>query len=613
MNAFSLYALPFLGGPTKHVPTDSSSGECFETIRHWLQSCVQSHRACQSTGSRLLPKRVIDVGRDDEHIKIRLHESDIDERGDYVALSHCWGSTLHTTTTEATLPQWKHGIPWGSLSKTFQDAVMITRKLGLKYLWADALCIIQDDEKDWQIESAKMGSIYQDAFLVISASSALDGDGGCFSQRLSPAEITVTEMGGRTSSVFVRKGRNHNPFNWFFGSNGGQYDHKDYPLYKRAWCFQERLLSTRILHYTRSEMVWECLSMMNCECASLDHWTGDDLFLVRQFLNPAAQTEQATQQLYERWQDLRARYNRMQHDKLQHPFDTFADVTQPENPAVVTESEIYVAPVLTDKSWLFQSAVTERFASNKFILGHRFQIDGSKKYDKVGAALEVWRDVVKIYSGKRLTFARDILPALSGLASKWSALGCGQYLAGLWESDLLHDLLWKTTHGEPRQTEGYVAPSWSWASSLGGVEWFSPMNDAFTFFVKVNEAKCTPKGLNPFGEVSSGSIRLTGTIYGARVKEVNYGYGLAGSLFNHGPPGIFFYSDSLEQCRGFLGQEVYYMPVCAETKDGSIVETLEYGLVLCAGTRIPGTFERIGIRMGQVIRGGAEKQVIIVV
>lgn len=82
----------------------------------------------------------------------------------YVTLSHCWGQTdsIHSIQTERhNLRDHKKVIKFLSLPKTFQDAVTLCRELGIKYLWIDSLCIIQNDEADWVTESAKMGSIYE--------------------------------------------------------------------------------------------------------------------------------------------------------------------------------------------------------------------------------------------------------------------------------------------------------------------------------------------------------------------------------------------------------------------------------------------------------------------
>jgi hypothetical protein len=47
-----------------------------------------------------------------------------------------------------------------NLPKTFQDAIIVTRKLGVQYLWVDSLCITQDDEDDWNRESRLMEKVF---------------------------------------------------------------------------------------------------------------------------------------------------------------------------------------------------------------------------------------------------------------------------------------------------------------------------------------------------------------------------------------------------------------------------------------------------------------------
>lgn len=69
------------------------------------------------------------------------------------------------------------------MSKTFQDALQVTRGLGFEYLRIDSLCIVQDDPSDWATESAKIADIYSSATLTIMAASASSGDDGCFQER----------------------------------------------------------------------------------------------------------------------------------------------------------------------------------------------------------------------------------------------------------------------------------------------------------------------------------------------------------------------------------------------------------------------------------------------
>lgn len=185
--------------------------------------------------------------------------------GRYTALSHCWGKMQIIRTTKATIEQMKQGIPWASLSKTFQDAITLTRKLGVDYIWIDSLCIVQDDNYDWERESATMAAVYKNAYLTIAASFAADGSGGCFSTR----EIKTHSVGFlndveglRNYSVHVRESFFHTEFS----TDNTSIATLSNPLLGRAWTFQERGLSTRILHFGRAELLWECRKTKDCEC-----------------------------------------------------------------------------------------------------------------------------------------------------------------------------------------------------------------------------------------------------------------------------------------------------------------------------------------------------------
>lgn len=194
-----------------------------------------------------------------------LYESQ-GEEAKYIALSHCWGKKLFIKTTISTLKNRKKQIHWRSLSKTFQDAVTITRRLGIEYLWIDSLCIIQDDKADWVTESAKMGSIFQNSYLTIAASHASDGEHGCFirTPELADLSFEVAEIDclKQPSGVFCRRQLPHHEFE--MTPNGTGADRM--PLSRRAWVLQERMLSKRIVHFTASELVWECRTIVSCQC-----------------------------------------------------------------------------------------------------------------------------------------------------------------------------------------------------------------------------------------------------------------------------------------------------------------------------------------------------------
>ncbi len=91
----------------------------------------------------------------------------------YMALSYCWGQVDETTkllkTTHDTIRLRTEKIELIIMPQVFQDAVVVARKLGIQYLWIDSLCIIQDDARDWQIESSKMAEIFSKAYLILIA------------------------------------------------------------------------------------------------------------------------------------------------------------------------------------------------------------------------------------------------------------------------------------------------------------------------------------------------------------------------------------------------------------------------------------------------------------
>jgi hypothetical protein len=201
--------------------------------------------------------------------KIRLVEG-IELRPRFAALSHCWGMGKHLITTKSSLTKHQKSIAMPSLPKTFQDAVAICRFLGIDYLWIDSLCIIQDDERDWEEESRKMGSIYQYAHLVISADAAADSSVGCFTRRDCSTALESASNDGSNSVVClsVRRAIQHSQWT----NVSADHEYRD-PLSDRAWVLQEWLLGRRVLHFTRQEIVWDCKTSFKCECDAFERPT----------------------------------------------------------------------------------------------------------------------------------------------------------------------------------------------------------------------------------------------------------------------------------------------------------------------------------------------------
>jgi hypothetical protein len=142
--------------------------------------------------------------------------------------------------------------------------------LGIRYVWIDSLCIVQDDKADWEEQAALMGVIYRDALFTIAATHASHGDVGLFSERseehLAKRFDFIEQDGKEIFGALLRKPiLSHGVY--FSGFHRENKAH--YPLEERAWCFQERILSTRIVHFTKDELIWECNGWILCECGDV--------------------------------------------------------------------------------------------------------------------------------------------------------------------------------------------------------------------------------------------------------------------------------------------------------------------------------------------------------
>ncbi|KAK4222776.1 putative heterokaryon incompatibility protein [Podospora fimiseda] len=270
--------------PTRKVLTDTSSNHSFETAKAWLQQCDVEHD-CRLfslpalTSSSPLPGRLIDL-RDFSPSSptarlvetINLPAAITSQQGFYTTLSYCWGPTAFYTTTLCSISDLSISIPFDNLPLTFRDALQITTRLGTPFIWIDALCIIQDSLQDWQTESAKMPYIYSQARFTISADSSPDAFGGCFNvpssaplqHSLPNNPLVITPKDGSTPLFLY-----HQPSSLFEVPAPLSIHYS--PLSSRGWTFQERILSSRILHYTSEQLFFECRREFQAEDGT-HHW-----------------------------------------------------------------------------------------------------------------------------------------------------------------------------------------------------------------------------------------------------------------------------------------------------------------------------------------------------
>ncbi|CAM1504626.1 Fc.00g022170.m01.CDS01 [Cosmosporella sp. VM-42] len=246
-----------------------SDRDIFGQALEWLESCVSHHPDCESIAANIwspreLPKRLIDLRQENTLLVFNCEDrirtgALYPDSVKYCTLSYRWGDTPHSCVL--TEP-FDHSLPVivRSMPQTFQDAVKVARRLGIRYLWIDALCIVQPssgDDTEWLEEGSRMGTIYQNAICTIAATASLHANQGFLGRtgnRDFPADPVV---------VYVKDGdEGHQKKHYLPVTVPSFYDCVSHsPLNSRGWVVQERALSTRIIHFTEHGVFWECGSL----------------------------------------------------------------------------------------------------------------------------------------------------------------------------------------------------------------------------------------------------------------------------------------------------------------------------------------------------------------
>lgn len=306
---------------------NTASDVSIDRAREWVQACNKHHKCFPTGVASLLPKRLIDVTNiwQGTALGVKLTQHTNGQRGKYVCLSHCWGSIpIHCSTKTKTLADALNFIKFETLPKNFQDAITLTRELGVQYIWIDSICIIQDDQKDWEVQSEEMAIIYKNAYLTIASVLSPNSMGGCFSQTMPDLKLSLVDRTVEPVVIGIRMCDFHGRPSSFNDTQAR------FPLFQRAWAFQERLLSRRLLYCNFGELAFSCLEGQKCECGSpsLPPHALQERLLPNYYLNPkyrllmARDTKPSKSEIYgyyKWWCEIVSRY---MHLNITYPNDT---------------------------------------------------------------------------------------------------------------------------------------------------------------------------------------------------------------------------------------------------------------------------------------------------
>lgn len=223
----------------RQLPGCIFSKESLDHINNnWMKPCRDGHSLCQRSISRsydALPSRIIHVRMECSGEQPRLGARLVDVQSlpvniKYITLSHAWGQHDFLTLTLKNLYQFRQSIPIPApdFNQTFKDALALTVKLGYNYIWIDSLCIIQDrSASDWAYECLRMGSIYCNSDLNLSATGFEDARSGMFGP---PRRLALLPTIWYPEGEHVRV------------IHDSDYSPKNMPLNRRGWVIQKNIL-----------------------------------------------------------------------------------------------------------------------------------------------------------------------------------------------------------------------------------------------------------------------------------------------------------------------------------------------------------------------------------
>lgn len=379
----------------------------------------------------------------------------------YLALSYCWGGDQAHKTTKARIHSQEWNLDWTNLPATIQDAIVVTIRLGYRFLWVDSLCIVQDDEVEKAHQIALMPRLFKNATITIIAGRSPSAARGFLYRRPAPTshtrlavklpfrcrDKTILKSNPKMGSLYaVVWPKNDLPID---GPGSPTMDRISWdghtePVDGRAWCLQERYLSSRILDFGTMNTVWSCYTNSTHNNDS----------------------NKASLELTDGW-------NR---------YGSASEISERSIQRLELESARYLEIMpLWGCDWV--------------------------EYTFYG--------LVAIYTTRALTMPQDRLIAISGIANAMLAIygGVNEYYAGLWRRSLQKSLLWRVNPGcQTKPPPRYQAPSWSWAAVNGGVNFQALYRNIELEDLQLNISVELEEPSVPCGAVREGRLQGRGRI-----------------------------------------------------------------------------------------------------
>lgn len=239
----------------RHIPDNTGHSDVAKLAHDWLQTCLKTHYACKCDlqAPAYYPKRLLDLTPHKSRLILTASERPCSQ---YATLSHCWGPTPFFCLSSSNEDDLRRRLPVRRLPRSFRDAILFTQRLGIRYLWIDSLCILQEGPghaEDWNEQAPLMHSVYSNGVVNISILHAQNPHIGAFKARnpdkIQPCYVSWNYNGDgeKMWAILDYKNGYHNAITCS-------------TLSKRGWVVQERMLSPRTIHFASDRIFWECRS-----------------------------------------------------------------------------------------------------------------------------------------------------------------------------------------------------------------------------------------------------------------------------------------------------------------------------------------------------------------